>query len=107
MVTTYDPEAGRLAEYFLAEDDPLVTVTPERVHGLALAIQTAIEDWFLDHPAGQAGPLVLDEPRPPRLRLLLAADAIPPDDEEVDDDDEDEEEEDADDQDTEQPSDAD
>lgn len=79
MITTYDPEAARLAEYFLAEDDPLVPVTPDRVHGLALAIQTAIEEWFADHPAGQGGPSasieLVEEPAPIRLYLAVDADA--------------------------------
>ena len=48
-VKTYDSESYKLAEHFLWEEDSR-TLDPtrheRRCHGLALAIQAAVEDWL-------------------------------------------------------------
>jgi hypothetical protein len=50
-VNTYDPKVHELAEHFLADDDVRDLTPPQvaaRTHGLAIAIQTAIEEWIED-----------------------------------------------------------
>jgi hypothetical protein len=52
----YDPASQDLAEHFLA-DEPYTPSTANvheaRVKQLAAAIQSAVEAWLEDHPAGR------------------------------------------------------
>lgn len=50
IVKTYDPASHELAEYFLQDEpcrsDPVLF--KKHCHGMALAIQQAVEDWFFE-----------------------------------------------------------
>jgi hypothetical protein len=53
MVKTYDPACYELAEHFL-QDEPCVAdpdLHKKYLHSLALDIQQAVEDWFIDVPS--------------------------------------------------------
>ena len=53
MIGSYDEGVADLARVFLTDDDTRHPDDKEhaaRVHSLALAMQSAIEEWIEDHP---------------------------------------------------------